>query len=66
MGRKAHHAGGPLIANPDIGASRRNDRPAELPALTSLRGLAALAVLLFHSSSLAFDFAGGALIGISR
>src|SRR4051794_33650303 len=31
----------------------------ELPALTSLRGLAALAVVCFHASSLAFHFAGG-------
>ena len=33
---------------------------AELPGLTSLRGLAAIAVLLYHSSIYAFKFAGGA------
>lgn len=33
--------------------------PGELPALTTLRGLAALAVLFYHSSSLAFTYAGG-------
>src|SRR6266404_6750557 len=50
----------PLNENPGIGASRKNERPAELPALTSLRGLAAVAVVLFHSSFLAFNYAGGA------
>jgi peptidoglycan/LPS O-acetylase OafA/YrhL len=33
--------------------------PVELPGLTSLRGLAALAVLLFHASFLSYRFAGG-------
>jgi peptidoglycan/LPS O-acetylase OafA/YrhL len=66
VGRKAHCAGGPLSANPGIGASRGDDRPAELPALTSLRGLAALAVLLSHDSFVAFRFAGGAPPGIWR
>ena len=37
----------------------------ELPALTSLRGLAALTVLLFHSSSLALTCAGGANTGFA-
>ena len=63
MGRKTHHAGGPLIANPNIAVTSKNNRPAELPALTSLRGLAALAVLLFHSSSLALIYAGGVSSG---
>jgi peptidoglycan/LPS O-acetylase OafA/YrhL len=31
----------------------------ELPALTSLRGIAALVVVLFHTSFLAFHYAGG-------
>lgn len=36
------------------------DAPApELPALTSLRGIAAVVVLLFHSSFCAYHFAGG-------
>jgi peptidoglycan/LPS O-acetylase OafA/YrhL len=40
----------------------RADAPApELPALTSLRGIAALGVLLFHSSFCAYNFAGGSL-----
>src|ERR1700720_2129596 len=33
--------------------------PLELPALTSLRGIAAVTVLLYHSSFVAFNFAGG-------
>ena len=38
----------------------RADAPApELPALTSLRGIAAVGVLLFHSSYYAYHFAGG-------
>jgi peptidoglycan/LPS O-acetylase OafA/YrhL len=32
---------------------------SELPALTSLRGIAAVTVLLYHSSFIAFNFAGG-------
>jgi len=36
----------------------------ELPALTALRGLAAVAVLLSHSNLAAFNFAGGAPLGI--
>jgi peptidoglycan/LPS O-acetylase OafA/YrhL len=35
----------------------------ELPALTSLRGIAALTVLLFHSSNLALPYPGGANMG---
>ena len=35
------------------------DAAPELPALTSLRGIAALVVVLFHSSFLAFNYAGG-------
>ena len=31
-----------------------------MPALTSLRGIAAVTVLLYHSSFIAFNFAGGA------
>jgi peptidoglycan/LPS O-acetylase OafA/YrhL len=38
----------------------------ELPALTALRGLAALVVLLFHSSFFAYHFAGGGVPGIWR
>jgi len=36
-----------------------SDAAPELPALTSLRGIAALVVVLFHSSFLAFNYAGG-------
>jgi peptidoglycan/LPS O-acetylase OafA/YrhL len=40
--------------------ANRADTPApELPALTSLRGIAAVGVLLFHSSFCAYHFAGG-------
>jgi peptidoglycan/LPS O-acetylase OafA/YrhL len=35
------------------------DAAPELPSLTSLRGIAALLVVLFHSSFLAFNYAGG-------
>jgi peptidoglycan/LPS O-acetylase OafA/YrhL len=41
-------------------ASREDARAPELPALTSLRGVAAVVVLLFHSSYYAYHFAGGA------
>jgi peptidoglycan/LPS O-acetylase OafA/YrhL len=58
-----------LNANPGISTTRTNDRPPELPALTSLRGLAALTVLLYHSSSLAIayvdrEYAGNTLLWI--
>ena len=33
--------------------------PLELPGLTSLRGIAAVTVLLYHSSFITFNFAGG-------
>jgi peptidoglycan/LPS O-acetylase OafA/YrhL len=55
-----------LDTNSGIPVSRRNERPAELPALTSLRGLAALTVLLFHSSYVAANFAGAAPPGLWR
>jgi peptidoglycan/LPS O-acetylase OafA/YrhL len=45
--------------------NRGYERRTELPALTSLRGLAALSVLLFHSSSLALTYAGGAGAGVA-
>jgi peptidoglycan/LPS O-acetylase OafA/YrhL len=48
------------------GASREAATPVELPALTALRGLAALAVLFSHDSFVAYHFAGGALPGIWR
>ncbi len=41
-------------------AATGGDAAPELPALTSLRGIAALAVLLYHSSFFAFHFAAGA------
>jgi peptidoglycan/LPS O-acetylase OafA/YrhL len=40
-------------------ASRADTPAPELPALTSLRGIAAVGVLLFHSSYYAYHFAGG-------
>src|SRR5260370_2250304 len=52
-------AGGPLSTTSGMGASRGSERPVDIPALTSLRGLAALTGLLFHSSYVAFDYAGG-------
>jgi hypothetical protein len=48
-----HDAGEILTASPGIDASRASEPPVELSALTALRGLAALTVLFFHSSSLA-------------
>lgn len=42
------------------------DAAPELPALTSLRGIAAVVVVLFHSSFLAFHYAGGASPWIFR
>jgi peptidoglycan/LPS O-acetylase OafA/YrhL len=41
-------------------AGHRSGAAAELPALTALRGLAALAVVFFHASFLAYHHAGGA------
>ncbi len=41
-----------------VHASRADAAAAELPALTSLRGIAAVGVLLFHSSFYAYHFAG--------
>jgi peptidoglycan/LPS O-acetylase OafA/YrhL len=43
----------------NVPASRADARAPELPALTSLRGIAAVGVLLFHSSYYAYHFAGG-------
>jgi peptidoglycan/LPS O-acetylase OafA/YrhL len=43
----------------NVHASRADVPAPELPALTSLRGIAAVAVLLFHSSFYAYHFAGG-------
>jgi len=43
----------------NVPASRAHARAPELPALTSLRGIAAVGVLLFHSSYYAYHFAGG-------
>ena len=42
------------------------DARRELPSLTPLRGIAAMAVLLYHSSFLAYHFGGGAPPGICR
>jgi peptidoglycan/LPS O-acetylase OafA/YrhL len=41
------------------------ERRTELPALTSLRGLAALTVLLFHTSALALSYTAGADTGFA-
>jgi peptidoglycan/LPS O-acetylase OafA/YrhL len=43
----------------NLPTSRADASAPELPALTSLRGIAAVAVLLFHSSFYAYHFAGG-------
>ncbi len=50
----------------NVHASRANAPAPELPALTSLRGIAAVCVLLFHSSFYAYHFAGGALPSLWR
>ena len=42
------------------------DARRELPSLTPLRGIAAMAVLFYHSSFLAYHFGGGAPPGICR
>ena len=42
------------------GAATAGDAAPELPALTALRGMAAVIVLLYHGSFFAFHFAGGA------
>jgi peptidoglycan/LPS O-acetylase OafA/YrhL len=42
------------------GAGKGRGAAVELPALTALRGIAALAVVLFHSAWLAYNHAGGA------
>jgi peptidoglycan/LPS O-acetylase OafA/YrhL len=44
----------------NVRASQADAPAPELPALTSLRGIAAVVVLLFHSSFCAYHFAGGA------
>jgi peptidoglycan/LPS O-acetylase OafA/YrhL len=43
----------------NVHASRADSPAPELPGLTPLRGIAALGVLLFHSSLYAYHFAGG-------
>jgi peptidoglycan/LPS O-acetylase OafA/YrhL len=43
----------------NVPTSRADVPAAELPGLTSLRGIAAVTVLLFHSSFCAYHFAGG-------
>lgn len=50
-----------MIAHPESRRERAGGSAAavELPALTSLRGLAALTVLFFHSSYIAYHYAGG-------
>jgi len=47
-------------------SAQSGDSPVNLPALTALRGLAALTVLFFHSSFIAANFAGGAVPVIFR
>jgi len=42
------------------GAATGGNSAPELPSLTSLRGIAAVTVVLYHSSFLAFNYAGGA------
>jgi peptidoglycan/LPS O-acetylase OafA/YrhL len=41
-------------------ATTGGDVGRELPGLTSLRGIAAITVMLYHASFIAFNFAGGA------
>ena len=50
-----------LTANPKVvgNAGGGDTSRLELPALTALRGIAAVTVLLYHSSFVAFNFAGG-------
>jgi len=60
----AHAAGGTLAERLEslegsVGGARVDARPAELPALTSLRGMAAVAVVLFHSSFVTLHYGGG-------
>lgn len=43
-----------------VGDGRSKGRPVELPALTSLRGIAAVAIVFFHSSFVTLHYAGGA------
>jgi peptidoglycan/LPS O-acetylase OafA/YrhL len=51
------------LAPRSIGAVERSTETAraELPGLTPLRGIAAVMVVLYHSSSVAYNFAGGEL-----
>jgi glycosyltransferase involved in cell wall biosynthesis len=52
-----------LTTNPEVSHHRSGrlevDRAPELPALTSSHGIAAVTGVLFHSSFLAFNYAGG-------
>jgi peptidoglycan/LPS O-acetylase OafA/YrhL len=57
---KVPGAGDRLNATSD---NREYERRVELPALTSLRGLAALTVLLFHANNLALNYTHGADTG---
>src|SRR5207248_4950980 len=47
------------VNSTNLHASRAYTPASELPALTALRGIAAVGVLLFHSSYYAYHFAGG-------
>ena len=47
------------VNSTNLHASRAYTPASELPALTALRGIAAVGVLFFHSSYYAYHFAGG-------
>ncbi len=49
-----------MSASPGVTAVIGGNAAPELPGLTALRGIAAVAVLLHHSSFLAYNYAGGA------
>lgn len=47
---------------PPMNHNKSETAAAELPALTALRGIAALAVVFFHASFIAYHYAGGGVV----